>query len=180
MKYVIEFKQLANGKYSYEWNVGHDLFDAIEDAVVSDGNLVARVDMVKSDHMLKLHFDIEGTIRAVCDVCLDEFDYPIEDCGGDIVVKFGDKAEEVSEELYVIDRNDNEISVAQWIYEFIAVSMPIPVEHPLDEEGNSTCNPEMLACLDKYLVTEKTEQDDDTNEATETDPRWDALKGLIK
>ncbi len=174
-KYVIPFKSLADGKHNFEWQVGKELFDAVENALVPDGNLVAKVEMNKSEQMLKLHFDIHGTVRATCDVCLDEFDYPIEDCEGDIVVKFGKDYEEISEELYVIPESDTDISVAQWIYEFVCVTLPLRFEHS-QAVGNQQCNPEMLERLSHYLVEEKTDSEEtDTNDI---DPRWEALKGL--
>lgn len=174
-QYVIPFKSLANGKHQFEMHVGKELFESIEGALVADGNLAAQVEMIKSEQMLKFHFAINGTVRVTCDVCLDEFDYPVEDCEGNIVVKFGDGTQEISDELYQLDTAETELSVAQWIYELIGVSLPIRFEHPADADGNSTCNPEMLDCLDKYLVNEKTAPDTATN-----DPRWDALKGLMK
>ncbi len=178
--YTIAFRSLPDGKHQFEFKVGKDLFDSVEGALVADGNLTAKVEMTKSAQMLKFHFDISGTVRAVCDICLDEFDYPIEDCEGNIVVKFGDEYEEVTDELYVIPESDNEISVAQWIYELICVMLPIRFEHSQAVGGNGQCNPEMLERLGRYLVEEKkTDESDAAPEAKETDPRWDALKGLM-
>ena len=58
------------------------------------------------------------------------------------------------------------------ITEFICISLPIRQVHPEDENGNLTCNPEMLMKLDEYLV----EEDEDEEEI---DPRWDDLNKLL-
>lgn len=178
-QYNIAFKSLADGVHHFNLTVGRALFESIESSLINDGNLTADVELTKNEHMLKLHFSIRGTIRVACDICLGEFDYPIDDCGGDIVVKFGDEYEELSEELVVIPESDNEINVGQWIYEFICVAMPIRFVHPLDADGNSTCDPEMVERLNQYLVTEKTDTDTAKSDDGSTDPRWDALKELI-
>lgn len=178
VEYIIPFKSLADGTHEFDFKVGRPLFSTIEHTLIEDGDLNAHVTMVKSQQMLKLHFDITGTIVATCDVCLGQFDYAIEDCEGDMVVKFGQTTEEISEELFQLAETEDEIDVAQWIYEILAVSLPIRFEHPEDEDGNPTCDPEMLKELSKYLITEeKTESEEP--KAEETDPRWDALKKLV-
>ncbi|MDO4461429.1 MAG: DUF177 domain-containing protein [Bacteroidia bacterium] len=172
--YDIAYKSLSNGDHKLQFVVNQEFFDAMEDSLILGGDLVADLHIHKTEQMLQLHFDINGTIRAVCDVCLDEFNYPIEDVEGDMVVKFGDHSEELSEELYLLDEAEDIINVAQWIYEFVAVSLPIRMEHPLDEDGNSTCNPEMLAKVNEYMVDTNNAKDEES-----IDPRWAALKDLM-
>lgn len=181
-KYDIAFKSLKDGIHKFEYHINKDFFDNIESSLIEDGDLDVKVEMVKNAQMLKFHFSIVGTIKATCDICLDTFDYPIEECEGDMVVKFGEKTHEIDDELYMLAYDEDTISVAQWIYEIIGVSLPIRFEHPLDAEGNSTCNPEMINKLNEYLVTEKTDTDEADNEESNSsriDPRWDALKGLL-
>lgn len=173
--YDINYKSLSNGDHKLQFTVNQEFFNAIEGDLILGGNLVADLSIHKTEQMLQLHFDINGTIRAVCDVCLDEFNYPIEDAEGDMVVKFGDHTEELSEELYMIDEAEDVINVAQWIYEFIAVTLPIRMEHPEDENGNPTCNPEMLAKVNEYMTDTNSTKDEDES----IDPRWAALKDLV-
>ncbi|MBE6341095.1 MAG: DUF177 domain-containing protein [Bacteroidales bacterium] len=168
----IQYKGLANGEHQFKFDIHRDFFENLEDSLIEDGDFVVNLDMTKTDQMLKMRFDISGTIHTTCDVCLDPMDYQVEHCGGDIIVKFGDHEEEISDELYMIDENDNDISVAQYIYEFIAVAMPIRFKHEEDSEGNSLCNPEMIKKLQQYSANKETK-------APSTDPRWDALKGLV-
>lgn len=174
--YDIAYKSLENGDHKLQFVVNQEFFDTIEGDLILGGDLIANLDIHKSEQMLQLHFDINGTIRAVCDVCLDEFNYPIQDAEGDMVVKFGDHTEELSEELVMIDEAEDVINVAQWIYEFIAVTLPIRMEHPVDENGNPTCNPEMLAKVNEYMADNNSSKDEDNSSI---DPRWAALKDLI-
>jgi uncharacterized protein len=53
------------------------------------------------------------------------------------------------------------------IYELVIVMLPFKITHPEDEDGNSECNPEIIAKL---------------NELSSSSPKetpWDGLKGLI-
>ncbi|MCF0190291.1 MAG: DUF177 domain-containing protein [Marinilabiliaceae bacterium] len=173
--YDIDYKALADGVHEFEFTADDTLFSSIENSLIPGGELRVALKATKSMQMLKLHFDIDGTLRLTCDVCLDDFDYKVEALEGDIVMKFGDHYEELTDELVVIDEQSAEsINVAQWIYEIVASSLPIRIEHPLDEEGDRTCNPEMLEQLARY-----TTQDKNDDSETEVDPRWEKLKGLI-
>ncbi|MBP5366755.1 MAG: DUF177 domain-containing protein [Bacteroidales bacterium] len=180
-QYVIAFRSLKDGIHHFEYQINKDFFDNVESSLIEDGDLKVGLEMTKNQFMLKLHFSIEGTIKATCDICLEMFDYPI-DCEDEIIVKFGTMTQELDENLYMIAEDEDTISVAQWIYELIGVNMPIRFEHPLDANGNSTCDPEMIKKLNEYLVEEKTDTDkaDYTeSNSSRTDPRWDALKGLL-
>lgn len=174
----IPFKRLANGVHNFDFKVGTQFFADIEDSLIDDGDIAAHIEMTKSNQMLKLHFSIEGKVTVPCDVCLDPIDYELEDCEGDMVVKFGPTTEEIDDELFQLAEEENELYVGQWIYEIVAVNLPIHLEHPLDENGNRTCNPEMLEKLSEYLITEVNSNPEEPI-AESTDPRWAALKDLI-
>lgn len=62
-----------------------------------------------------------------------------------------------------------ELDLQQQIYEFIMLALPIRRVHPVDKNGNSTCDPVMLKKLDELIVDEE----------KDTDPRWDELKKLM-
>ena len=57
-----------------------------------------------------------------------------------------------------------------FVYESIMLALPIQVLHPDDENGNSTCNPEILKIMNEHSPDAKKED--------EIDPRWEALKKL--
>ncbi|MCQ2227234.1 MAG: DUF177 domain-containing protein [Bacteroidales bacterium] len=175
-KYSIAFKALKDGSHDFTFEVDDAFFAGIENSLINGGKLTAEVNLVKSSQMLKFHFNISGIIRATCDICLGEFDYPIEDCEGDMMVKFGETSEEISEDLFQLADYENEINVAQWIYEILAVSLPIRFVHPEDENGNSTCDPEMIERLNQYLVSE---DEIKTDEEADKNLPFANLKGLI-
>ncbi len=182
--YIIPIRQLANGDHTFNFECGDDLFEGIENALAKSGKLSVKVLAHKTDEMMTLDFDIDGTLKLQCDVCLGWFDYPIEDCGDRISLQLGSKFEEIDDCTYEIDANAESLDLSQWIYEMACVMIPLHCEHPLDEEGNPTCDPEMLDELDKYMVTSEEDIKRKMREAQEAkgeemiDPRWAALKNL--
>ncbi len=166
-KYKISFSGLQIGHHSFDFQINDQFFESFEKSKVHKGNLDLKVEMDKSETMIQLHFNFKGEVVVECDRCLDEFTYPLE-FSEMLIVKFGYKThEEESEDILVIDLNEYEINIAQYIYEYISLSLPMQNIHP-DVDGISTCNPEFLKNFDQQEI--ENEQD--------MDPIWDALKGL--
>jgi uncharacterized metal-binding protein YceD (DUF177 family) len=88
-------------------------------------------------------------------------------------VKWGEEAGEIEDDVLIVGRDEHEIEVGQYLYEFIILALPYQRIHPEDEDGYSTCNPEMLKKLEAHQAQE-------TDQSELTDPRWDVLKGIIE
>ena len=134
--------------------------------------MLAKVILEKKPGVFALHFSLEGRVEVVCDRCLEEFMMEISNTQT-VFVKMGDNPGEVEDDVLIIGRDDHEIEVGQYLYEFIMLALPYQKVHPDDEEGNSTCNKEMLEKLNAHRFEEPDKEE-------KTDPRWDALKGIIK
>ena len=85
-------------------------------------------------------------------------------------VKFGDKSEEINEDIILIQREEYEIVIDQYLVEFIILGLPSRRAHPDNEAGEPGCNEEMMEKLNEHTV-----RNDNI-----TDPRWDDLKRLIE
>ncbi|SKC21891.1 YceD family protein [Alkalitalea saponilacus] len=174
-EYNIGFKGLKNGLHTFKYTVNKDFFALFESALYENGNSEVTVNLTKSEQMLILDFDINGTIESVCDHCLEEVNMPI-NCQSRLYVNFGEEYDEPSEEIIILPHAEHEINVARFIYDVIATSLPIKHVHGLDQKGKSTCNPEMVNKLSEYLVDQEPGADDSEEEI---DPRWDELKKLL-
>ncbi|NPA37307.1 MAG: DUF177 domain-containing protein [Chlorobi bacterium] len=173
--YSISFKGLKDGTHKFEYQIGASFFEMFENALVKNGELTAVITLNKSQKLLIVDFSINGNISTVCDNCLGPIQVNI-DSSERIYFNFGHEYAEQSEEIIVLPYEEHQINVAQWIYEFISINIPLRNVHPDDENGNSTCNAQMIDKLNEYLIKEEktTEKKED-----KTDPRWDALKKLI-
>lgn len=178
-EYGIAFKGLKDGTHVFEYRLGDAFFELFEQPQVETGALLATVTLIKSSRMMEFQFHIEGAVGTTCDRCLSNVEVPI-NYDGTIYVNFGDKYDEPTEEIVVLPHEEHTFNVAEFMYEFIAVSVPIRHVHPDNEDGVPGCDPEMLEKLDEYMVDEDSlPGNEEDTEDEPIDPRWDELKKLI-
>jgi uncharacterized metal-binding protein YceD (DUF177 family) len=90
-----------------------------------------------------------------------------------VMVKLVDNPEEMNEQeedpdVYYISRGESHLHLADWIFEFINLSIPLQKKCSVNEMGESKCNKEVLA---------KLSQSENIN-STEASPMWEALNKL--
>ena len=166
---TIQFSGLKTGKYTYDYRLDRTFFERFENEELCDGEVFFQVEMEKSERMLMFFFSFHGEIKTTCDRCLGEMKVPVEGTE-QLCVKFSDTETSENEDVLILPEGAHQIDLAQWMYEYVAVAMPMQKVHP---EGE--CDPEML----KY-ITEEEREEEGVNADGETDPRWDALKQLIE
>ncbi len=165
--YIIHFAGLATGKHEFDFEINDKFFANFEHALIQKGQIKAKVVMEKKERMLLFDIDFKGNIDVVCDRCLEDFSLPV--AGKEqLIAKLGDHFEEESEDVVIIPESDNKFNIAPYLYEYISLSLPVRIIHPDDDNGNSTCNPEMLEKLKLLSQPEK------------EDSCWDILKNLKK
>ena len=170
-KYNIEFKGLEEGLHDFEFEIEKTFFEHFENSLVNNGNVTAFVTLEKRSAFIKIHLKIKGWIELTCDRCLDNYEQKVKQ-KTELFVKFGEKEFEDGENVIWILPQEHYISLAQIIYEYITLSIPLRQVHPKNKDGKRACNKEMLKKLKNYMHTESEEEE------TPTDPRWDALKNL--
>lgn len=170
--YAIRISGLGEGVHDFSFELDQQFFVSFEHPEVENGNVRVKVILEKKPGVMELHFSLSGEIEVICDRCLEPFITTV-DTSQVIYVKTGDTPGEVEDDVVMISKDDHEIDVGQMMYEFIILALPFRKIHPEDQDGNSSCNPEMLKQLNAHgaLESKKNEQ---------TDPRWDALKRIIK
>lgn len=172
-KYDVDILQLENKHYDFEFEGGEEFFKALEQDLISKGQFKAKVGLDKSSTMLQLNFDIQGTYELICDRSLDTFDEPFHSKEKQIL-KFGDKAEQLSDEIEIIPWDTATINVARFIFDFIGLTVPMKKLHPrfraqVNEDEEEDESNETLVYTS---LQEQQEQE------PEVDPRWEALKKL--
>ncbi len=170
--YSIQFATLATGIHRFRFSVNGYFFELMKNETITECDIQVAVTLNKQETMLLLDFSINGTVNLPCDRCSDYFDLIISGTNR-LVVKEGSDYQEESEDVIVIPRNEHDLDLSQYIYEYILLLIPMKVEHPFDAAGNSQCNDDLLKLLENYQPKEKKEGDENT-----IDPRWEQLKGL--
>ncbi len=137
-EFIIPFKGLKAGVYTYDFKVDDSLFEAFECPEIEHGACDVRVELRRLETMLDMQVEIAGKVEVMCDRCLEDCEMPIafED---NLVVKFSDEPGEYDGEVLWLHPSESEVDLAAYIYESIILSLPLQRVHP---EGE--CNPEML------------------------------------
>ncbi len=147
----IQFYSFGNGIHEFDFEVDDSFFTVFEDSELEKGELDVQVIMTKSDHQLQFDIQLRGKVEVTCDRCLDQYE---EEIAANYVLygKYGDGNTEEEYDVVWIPRKEHEIDLAQYIFEYIVLSLPIKKVHPLDGEGNSACNKDMLDRLSEMVV----------------------------
>ena len=166
-QYTISIKDLEIGKHHFDFHVTDDFFENFDNSEFHKGDIQVDIYLYKESRLITIEFCISGSIETACDRCLENFDLNLNSTNT-LYFRFGDQHTEQSHDLIVIKNEDQRIELAQYIYEFICLSVPIKRVHPDDENGRSTCNKNMLSEL----------EDHQPDAEGKMDPRWAILKNI--
>ena len=162
---TVRFSGLKSGRYSFDFNLDKSFFDSFENEEICDGNVKVEAVLEKNERVMMFNFELKGEVTTTCDRCLGELKVPIE--GQETLnVRLSDDEKSDDENVAILPEGAFEIDLAQWLYEYVAVRIPMQHVH---EEGE--CDSEVT----RFIQEENAERE---AESDEVDPRWEALKQL--
>lgn len=168
----------------YEFVLDNQFFIDLDGPEVQKGKLTVNLEVRKTAGVYMLDFQTVGTVIVLCDRCLDEMELPIS-TADKLKVKLGATFAEEGD-IVVVPEEDGYINVAWFMYEFIALNIPMKHVH-----APGKCNKGMTSKLSKHLRSSADEEEDDMamnvegeeldagNDFQEVDPRWNELKKIL-
>lgn len=152
-EYDIAFVGLKPGIHEFEYEVKDKFFENFTKPDFHDCIAKVKVQLDKSASLMLLKFDIDGTVEANCDRCGNPLKLNLWD-EFNLVVKAVDNADEMNNseddpDIYYISRTETHLHLAEWIYEFVLLSVPNQRTCGEDEKGNSLCNKKVLKMLEQ-------------------------------
>ena len=168
-KYKIDIADLSLGEREYQFKFDEEFFESFENSIANKGSGLIKIVLNKTESFIELSLHISGIIELSCDRSMDLFDFPI-DTQKEVIIKFGDEPDlvEDEEDILFITWNTPSINVAQLIYEYISMEIPMKKLHPRFQENDNN---------DDELVYSSQVN---SEEEIKTDPRWSKLKELKK
>lgn len=161
-EFDIAFVGLKPGIHEFDYQVDDKFFvdyKEIDPTATGFDNCNASVKLLleKNTSFMLLKFEIGGSVNVICDRCgnilpidlWDEFK---------MLIKQVENPEEMNQneedpDVFYISRTESHIHVADWIYEFVLLSIPNQRMCNEDEIGGPQCNKEVLAMLKKMRST---------------------------
>ena len=166
--YNIEVIGLGNEKHTFDFVIDAVFFASFASDIIEKGNLKVNITIEKSETMIQTSLSAEGWVELACDRTLEKFNFDVK-FEKPLFFKYGDTFEELSEDVIRIPSNLEAINFAQYIYEYIILSLPTKRLHPKFASEDETLEDEIVF----YSEEENEEQQEN-----QTDVRWAALKNL--
>ena len=170
-EFEIPFVGLKPGIHEYEYNISEKFFEGYQEQDFK--NCVANIKLTldKKTGFMLLKFEIGGSVQVNCDRCGNNLPIELWD-EFNIVVKLVEDPElmnsqEEDPDVYYISRGESHLHIADWIYEFVNLSVPMQKMCKLEDIGGPHCNKEVLEMLKRM----------DEENQREGSPIW---KGLEK
>ena len=184
--YKVDLKSIQQDSEEHEYLLDNQFFANIGGEDIQKGKINICLTISKTGGVFDLSFSLNGIVIIPCDRCLDDMDFPIETTAH-LIVKLGKDFSEESDEIVVIPEAEGVINLAWFLYEFVALAIPIKHVH-----APGKCNKQMTSKLKKHSAKSDDDEqsfdaddtddviitDDEPDNEEKTDPRWDALKGF--
>ncbi len=171
-EFEVKITGLSPGHHTFTLPVTDAFFAHFPESLIQRGNLTAVVDLEKSETMFIAKFLIQGEVELISDRTLEPFMEPIQ-VQEQIIYKFGEVAEEISDELVIISWTAVHLDLSQPIYEFITLAIPQRKVEP-ELRGKEQDPASDIELIYKSDADEAEDEDDKS-----ADPRWAELKRLF-
>ena len=151
-QFDIAFVGLKPGTHEFNYHVDEKFFAEYQEGDFNSCHAEIKVILEKNTSFMRLKFEIAGTVNVVCDRCGNNLPLDLWD-EFDMVVKQVENPDEMNDseedpDIYYISRTESHLHLADWIYEFVSLS--IPMQRMCNEqEIGPQCNKEILAMLRK-------------------------------
>ena len=172
-EFEIAFVGLKPGIHEYDYAITDKFFEAFQQQDFRNCKAFVKLSLDKKNGFMLLKFEVGGTLEVTCDRCSNDLPFELWD-EFNLTVKMVEEPElmndqEVDPDVYYIGRGESHLDVANWIYEFINLSIPMQKVCSFDKMDGPHCNAAAMDLL-KRLETKKESEKQDN-------PIW---KGLEK
>ena len=175
-KYAIDLKGMQSDSADYEFLLDEGYFAAIDGPEVQKGSVVVQLSVRKTAAAFELLFQTDGMVWVTCDRCLDDMELPVSSTDK-LVVKLGLEYAEEDGNVVVIPEHEGIINVAWFMYEFIALAIPMKHVH-----APGKCNKLMMGKLNEHLCAgaeDELDEADTDDDNQDIDPRWNELRKIL-
>src|SRR5579862_1811206 len=152
-EFEIPFVGLKPGVHEFEYRITDRFFEAYQQQDFKNCNVVVKLALDKKNGFMLLKFEVAGSIEVTCDRCGNALPIELWD-EFNILAKLVEEPDLMNEQeedpdVYYISRNESHLHIADWIYEFINLSIPLQRMCEENEIGGKFCNKEVLSMLNK-------------------------------
>ncbi len=163
LSFIIPIAGLRLGSYNYAYSINQSFFSYFENSIIQNGNVEVTLELEKRASLIELIFNIEGKVEIECDRCLEWMEINVSNEEA-VLLKYGEEESDEVEVIYILPETQT-FSVANLIYEFIHLAVPISNSH---EDVGQDCKMD----IKQFLTADKKEEESKNISV------WDSLKDI--
>jgi uncharacterized metal-binding protein YceD (DUF177 family) len=157
-EFEIAFVGLKPGIHEFYYRITDKFFEAYQQQEFRHCEANVKLSLDKKNGFMLLKFEIGGKMDVTCDRCGNMLPFELWD-EFNILVKLADEPQVMNDQeedpdVYYISKGESHLHVADWIFEFINLSLPIQRMCREEQIGGPQCNKEVLEMLKKLTVEE--------------------------
>lgn len=150
-EFEIAFVGLKPGIHEYEYRVDNKFFAHYSQEELKECKATVKLQLDKKSSFMLLKFDVDGSFKTGCDRCGNPIELKLWE-EYNLVVKMVDNPEVMNEQeedpdVFFISKTESHLHLADWIYEFVNLSIPMQRMCSEKEMGGPQCNKEVLKKL---------------------------------
>lgn len=151
--FEIAFVGLKPGLHEFNYTIDDKFFEVFQQQDFRNCNANVKLLVDKKHGFMLLKFEIGGSLEVTCDRCNNDLPFELWD-EFNITVKIVEDPVAMNEteddpDVYYIGRGEGHIDVANWIYEFINLSIPMQKVCSYEKMDGPYCNKAALDVLKK-------------------------------
>ncbi len=145
-QYTLPIQGLKNGIHRYKFDVDNAFFTHFEGSPIQNGRFDVAVELDKHDSFFELNFDFKGFASTECDRCTADIKLPF-DGAHKLIVKRTNEDIDEDADIVFLSPDAHEFNIAQYVYEFICLSMPFNKTYDCDSDNPKPCDLSILKLL---------------------------------
>ena len=174
-EFEIAFVGLKPGIHEYQYTIGDRFFEDFQQQDFKNCEAQVKLSLDKKTGFMLLRFEIGGSLQVICDRCNNSLPLELWD-EFTITVKMVEEPELMNDQeddpdVYYISRGESHLDVANWIYEFINLSIPMQKVCQYENMDGPYCNKNARDMLKKLESNE---------EKPAENPIWKGLEKISK
>ncbi len=152
-EFEIAFIGLKPGIHEFNYKIDDKFFEAFQQQDFRNCQANVKLLLDKKSSFIQLKFEIGGSLQVTCDRCNSSLPLDLWD-EFTITVKMVEEPELMNEQeddpdMYYIAQGESHFDVANWIYEFINLSLPMQKACEYEKMDGPHCNPSAMDVLKK-------------------------------
>ncbi|MBK7560245.1 MAG: DUF177 domain-containing protein [Chitinophagaceae bacterium] len=152
-EFEIPFVGLKPGVHEYNYSINDKFFEAFQQQDFRNCKANVKLSLDRKSSFMLLKFEIGGTLEVTCDRCNSNLPLELWD-EFNITVKLVEDPEAMNEQeddpdMYYIGQGEHHLDIANWVYEFINLSIPFQKICDFEKMDGPYCNAAALDMLKK-------------------------------